>query len=81
MNQTIYFQKAIWEKFGQEEKKSELINHLLKLHYEDGVVKPGSFKAFDNGDVGYTVNPAPKIKKNWCKLHDMDKEFCKGFKH
>lgn len=33
MNQTIYFQKAVWEHFSKEEKKSELVNKLLTSYY------------------------------------------------
>lgn len=33
MNQTIYFQKNIWEKLKNEEHKSNLINQLLSEHY------------------------------------------------
>lgn len=63
MQYNTYYRKDVWEKFEKEEKKSELVNHLLEQHYEDVVVKPGSFKEYDNGDVGYTVNPKPKVIK------------------
>lgn len=34
MNQTIYFNKDVWEKFQDEQEKSKLINRLLREHYE-----------------------------------------------
>jgi hypothetical protein len=33
MNQTIYFRKDVWEKFGEEKGKSNIINQLLAEHY------------------------------------------------
>jgi len=33
MNQTIYFQKDIWDKFKDEPFKSKVINELLKESY------------------------------------------------
>lgn len=85
MNQTIYFRKDVWTRFGLEKKKSELVNHLLELHYENDVVEPGSFKAYDNGDVSYIVNPIKKPSEVLEKLkpegklckHGTSMEFCK----
>lgn len=33
MQQTIYFQKDIWERLSKEDRKSKLINDLLRTHY------------------------------------------------
>lgn len=38
MNQTIYFQRDVWAKLQAEEKKSALINSLLRKHYD--VIEP-----------------------------------------
>lgn len=40
MNQTIYFQKSVWDTFQHEEKKSKLINELLTSHYNTTLDKP-----------------------------------------
>lgn len=80
MQQNIYFRKDVWEKFGKEEKKSELVNHLLELHYEDDVVVPGSFKA-DEESVSYTVAPKViKTAKDVPKPREItqDLKFCKN---
>lgn len=51
MNQTIYIQKSVWEKFEGEPNKSAIVNELLRQHYgmagvvnmvvhKDGTVRP-----------------------------------------
>lgn len=39
MQQNIYFRKHIWERFKDEDDKSDLINRLLEEHYDDVAVK------------------------------------------
>lgn len=104
MLQTIYFQKAVWENFQTEEKKSELVNRLLTEHYGENPVGALSYvervkeigkvikdEAKDDarrGDEAVAavmgVFPEAEVitpKKNWCKIHGMDKEYCKNMKH
>jgi hypothetical protein len=70
MNQTIYFRKDVWSKFEKEEKKSELINHLLTEHYDD----------VDVAEVIKAIDPKPPKKEGLPKINIINTptpKFCK----
>lgn len=74
MQQNIYFRKDVWDKFGKEKKKSELVNKLLEAHYKKiHSLSKGMEDSFKYGDgsgesseytkVSETVIKAPEIIK------------------
>lgn len=73
MNMNIYISKENEKWLRTEDSMSGLINRLLEEHYSGKVVKtPSAPTPEKNKSVG---------KPNYCKLHQMDKEYCGLMKH
>lgn len=63
MNHTIYFRKKVWERFKDEEDKSDLVNSLLEEFYEES--KPSvttQHKAIDKKD-SVVLQERPELVK------------------
>lgn len=77
MNQTIYFQKQVWAKLGDEPEKSKLINELLKEHYGLSS-KPFLYKSKEEIVVsGVKKLPnIPGVSRGFCP-HGSAKGLCK----
>ena len=81
MNQTIYFRKDIWELFGSEPKKSDLINSLLEAHYlgEQPIkinLKPADTSIGQSGKIPAALNiPGVQVASEVFKPNAPDPVF------
>lgn len=82
MNQTIYFRKEVWEKFENEDSKSQLVNELLAKHYGTLETTPpkalltdeATLTGFRNVPDGTRIKDLASVKRfeqGVCKIHGL----------
>ena len=93
MQQNIYFRKDVWEKFKDEENKSEVINMLLKDFYGQIKNPVNPFKSslvvkdIPAPNATFEIKPSKeRDSKGLCKIHgtpldDRGKCLVKGCKN
>ena len=83
MNQTIYFRKKVWDRFGPEEKKSELVNNLLERHYYDTVGNKTQKEVQEDikiKTIDIIQKPRKLLDADYCK-HGYTRTMCKYSKN